>query len=361
MNKALWIRERFPHMGSHSGYDQICEIIDDLNPRNQGSVFRPNTTYIRLLVRLSSLLRKAKIHNPGYDLTSTIAELNAVWKSLRYSPSILHITYVENHLGILPQFRSYLSSCLVGTCHQPPSWWRLQHSYPEIVSTLDALIVLATHQLKYFNEFLPDRVYFIPHGVDTEFFSPPVDSQEKVKINCPRCVFSGSWLRDLETFSHVVDKVIRLNPSVRFDIILPRYKRKNDVLYRIARHDQVSWHAGITDSQLLKIYQQASLLLLPLLDSTANNALLESMASGLPIVSNNVSGVLDYTKPTFAELLPVGDVDGLAYAVLDLVDKPTDLRMRGEAARSFAEVNFSWNKVAIQTLNVYEEIASIKQ
>ncbi|MDB9303322.1 glycosyltransferase [Nodularia spumigena CS-591/12] len=357
-SKILWLRERFGWMGKYSGYDQVCETIDKLQPYIHRSIFRhPDKTYLKILGRLLGFLKKSKIINPGYNLTSTIAELNAIWTSCIYSPSVLHITYVENHLEILPQFRRYLPHCLVGTCHQPASWWRLQHSHPEIVSTLDALIVVAKTQLTYFNEFLPNRVYFIPHGVDIEFFKPDTQS-DKLNTGYPRCVFSGTWLRDLETLSNVIDKVISINPGIKFDIIIPRSKRKNEILYRIARHEQVSWHAGMSDEQLLRVYQQATLLLLPLLDCTANNALLESMACGLPIVSNNVGGLIDYTQSQFAELLPVGDVDGLAHAVLDLVDRPMELRVRGEAARSFTELNFSWEKVALQTLSLYQQVSN---
>jgi glycosyltransferase involved in cell wall biosynthesis len=358
-SNVLWLRERFSWMGSYSGYDQMCETIDDLEPHIHSSVFRhPDQSLFKVLGLLLGYITKTKIVNPGYNLSSKIAEVNAILSSFRHPYSILHITYVENHLGILPKFRRYLPPCLIGTSHQPASWWRLQHSSPEIVSSLDALIVVAKAQVKYFSEFLPNRVYFIPHGVDIDFFKPD-DLSDKGNKNQPRCVFSGTWLRDLETLSSVIDKVISFNPGIRFDIILPRSKRKNEILYRIARHEQVSWHAGISDEQLRRVYQQATLLLLPLLDCTANNALLESMASGLPIVSNNVGGLLDYTKSTFAELLPVGDVDGLAHAVLDLVDRPTELQARGEASRSFAEVNFSWEKVALQTLSLYQEVTKL--
>ena len=357
--KILWIRERFSHMGSHSGYDQICEAIARVQADNCVSVWRDTSKPLfkgsrRILSRLS---RNAKL-SPYYDLTSTFSEVTAIWKCFRHKPKLLHITYIENNLGILPNYSPYLSLKLISTVHQPTSWWRLRHPHPQSIASLDFLIVLASREVSYFEQFLPGRVHFIPHGVDTEFFRPRIDSPiHNPTYEYPRCVFAGSWLRDIPTLIQVVDKVLARNPSIHFDIILPRNKRNDASLYRIARYNQVFWHANISDEQLRDIYQRASLLFLPLLDCTANNALLEAMACGLPIVSNNVGGLPDYTMPTFANLVPVGDVDGFTNTILKLVDDPQERQSRGSAARLFAEQNFSWNQIAIQTLEIYQRVS----
>ena len=42
------------------------------------------------------------------------------------------------------------------------------------------------------------------------------------------------------------------------------------------------------------LYQGADLLLLPLIDATANNTLLEGLACGLPVLASDLTGVRDY-------------------------------------------------------------------
>ena len=76
----------------------------------------------------------------------------------------------------------------------------------------------------------------------------------------------------------------------------------------------MTFHAGLTDDELLALYQRSSLLLLPLLDATANNAILEAMACGLPIVTTDLPGLGTYVDPSFADLLTAGDVEA---AVID--------------------------------------------
>ena len=214
--------------------------------------------------------------SPFYNTDSAAAELVTLWQASQQHPELIHLTYIENQLGLLPSWRRKVSSKVIGTCHQPSSWWRLKHQNADALKALDAVVVLASHEVSYFQQFLGEQVYFIPHGVDTEFFRPdPLARSES-----PRFVFSGSWLRDLRTLALVIDNVLAKDPAIGFDMVVPRSKRTSDYFYRIARHDQVTWHSGISDVQLRQLYQQASALVLPLIDCTANNALLESIACG---------------------------------------------------------------------------------
>lgn len=52
------------------------------------------------------------------------------------------------------------------------------------------------------------------------------------------------------------------------------------------------WHDQVDDPTLLRLYQQASRHLTLFRDFAANNALVESLACGLPIVTNDRGSVL---------------------------------------------------------------------
>lgn len=350
----LWLRERFGWMGSHSGYDQLCAALQANHTGKDLNVWRTKRNN-KLSNRLFRWIHRYTQASPFYNTDSAMAELLTFWRAAQQNPALIHLTYVENQLGLLPKRRSKLTAKLIGTCHQPSSWWRLAHRHADSLKALDAVIVLANQEIPYFQQFLGDQVYFVPHGVDTAFFHPAPEATSEP----PRFVFSGSWLRDLRTLSVVIDEVLARDPAVGFDMVVPRSKRTSDYFYRIARHPQVAWHAGISDSQLRQLYQRARALVLPLIDCTANNALLEAIACGLPIISNDTGGIRDYTDPSFATLVNQGDVDGFTSEILELAASSRLRQERGRKARQFAEKTLAWPHVAQTTFNVYTRVTSL--
>ncbi len=82
------------------------------------------------------------------------------------------------------------------------------------------------------------------------------------------------------------------------------------------------------------------------------------MACGLPVVTNDVGGARDYTTPDFADLFPVGDAEGMATATLRLVDDFEERQRRGALARLYTEQNFTWEKIAAKTLDIYHTVSN---
>ena len=62
-------------------------------------------------------------------------------------------------------------------------------------------------------------------------------------------------------------------------------------------------HRGIEDVALAEMYRNVGVLLLPLADSTANNALREGMASGLPVAAPDLPAVRAYVPDGGAMLV----------------------------------------------------------
>lgn len=358
-NNILWIRERFSWMGQHSGYDQLFSFIENNNLLSHpASAWRDADKLppmgLRKLLRLLFINRSK---SPFYDQASTRAEISGIYQILRRRPQLVHIAYLENNMSIIPLLGKKLSFKTIGTAHQPVSWWRLIHCHPEVVSMLNALIVPASNQVEYFEPFLPNRVFFIPHGVDSHFFQPQKDHKNFEQPRAIfRCVYSGKWLRDTDTMAKIIENIIDQHPQIEFEMIVPQNKRWDESFFRAARHKQVKWHTNISDEELREIYQKSNVLVLPMIASTVNNSILEAIACGLPIVTNDVGGIRDYTQDTFADLLPVGDIKGMTQAILNLIKYPEKQKQMGIAARQFAEKYLCWCQIAEKTTEVYKEV-----
>lgn len=356
-HKICWLREQFPWMGEHSGYDLICDYISKEYSQSAYSVYRTNgKTSLLVKMLLYPALLKLK-QSETYSYAGLIAELKATLQLFRANYEVTHILYVERTLSLLSQLPKRIKGKLVGTVHQPQMLWQSGRHNPDIVKSLDALIVLSTEELAFFDKYLPGRVHYIPHGIDTGFFKPRQRNDSDIKNdNVKRCIYSGVWLRDLDTLCHIIEKVTSTTPDIQFDLLVPENRRDNAHFKKLSDYSQVHWHSTLTDQQLCNLYQNATLLLLPMKACTANNALLEGAACGLPVVTNDVGGVRDYTNSDFSLLFEQGDADGMADAVLNLVQDETKCYQMGKSARKYVNKNFSWHIIAEKTVQLYKEI-----
>jgi glycosyltransferase involved in cell wall biosynthesis len=355
--RICWLREQFPWMGQHSGYDLLCHYIKANDEQKHKNIYRTKLAIPVILQRTLNKLFSNLELSKTYDHNGLITEIRTLLHFIRKSYDITHVLYVERSLAILSKILKRKRGKLIGTVHQPVNLWKNGRHNTDLLSSLDALIILSKQDLKFFDELLPGRVHFIPHGIDTNFFKPLNETKFKIKKdNAPRCIFSGVWLRDTKSLATIVEKVLTIDSGFRFDILVPEDRRNNPGFDKISKYKQVFWHSNLSDFQLRSLYQNASMLLLPMLNCTANNALLEAIACGLPVVSNNISGIKDYTDKSFADLFPIGDIDSMTNAVLSLGGNPDKCRHRGLDARLFAENNFKWQISAAKTIDLYRTL-----
>ncbi len=356
----LRTRTRIKWMGRYSGYDRGCDYLEDCSEGWRFiDVHRRLDSLGPFRRRYIDLRRRGCSESPSYDTYSYLLERDVLRRAAKERPDLVHLMYFEKDLGLLENRARIGASALIATAHQPRSWWNLVHGRPEVVQSLDGLIVLTDREAEYWEEFLPGRVSVARHGVDVEFFCP---SENTATISSePRCLVVGHWLRDFSTLAEVVDLLSERVPAIGFDIVIPLVARSLDVMMRLARHDTVRFVEGLTDEELRDFYRRSTLLLLPMLDATANNAILEAQACGVPIVSTDVGGVAFYVTPAFADLLPVGDSEGIANAVVRLIESEQERERRGRAARDHALEHHSWHRLATCTLEAYENVLRKKR
>jgi glycosyltransferase involved in cell wall biosynthesis len=113
----------------------------------------------------------------------------------------------------------------------------------------------------------------------------------------------------------------------------------------------------LDDAEFLEQYQQSDILFLPLLQCTANNALLEGIACGLPVVSTCLPSMKAYLPGKEAILIKDNDPKQFVDAILHLVRNPTDRRNMARAARKRAE-ELNWRNIAPQYEAIYSKLAN---
>ncbi len=125
----------------------------------------------------------------------------------------------------------------------------------------------------------------------------------------------------------------------------------------VASEGPIRVHRGLTSNspELRRLYDEADLFVLPTLGDCNSSAILEAMASGLPVVSTATGAIPELIdEGETGYVVPTGDPDALARAVRSLVDGPA-LRARfGAAGRRRAERYFNADRNFARMLDVYK-------
>jgi len=235
--------------------------------------------------------------------------------------------------------RRRIAICL----HQPPSWLRLNWRDFSTLNGLGAIICLSREQTDFMTGICTTPTIFLRHGVNHDFFRP---AKSSTLGSTPRLIFVGQWLRDFDVLAAAMELIWREQPETRLDCVIIRGARCHPALMRLARDQRVHWHADIAPEELLKLYQHATLLFLPLIDSVANNAIVEALATGLPVVSTRVGGVADYVPEAAGELCGPGNIADHAEAVLRWLPDRERCTKASFVGREFAETSLDWGHIA---------------
>jgi glycogen(starch) synthase len=113
----------------------------------------------------------------------------------------------------------------------------------------------------------------------------------------------------------------------------------------------------IEDKELKLLYQLADVIVFPSLYEPFGIVALEGLASKKPVIASNVGGFSEIIKHGETGILvPPNNPDSLASAILKLVVSPDYCRNIGDNGRRIVEEQYSWQKIAKKTLEIYNRI-----
>jgi glycosyltransferase involved in cell wall biosynthesis len=328
------IATRMTHHSNHSGYDRLSEYIQ-CEKFKSGWITKCMSLIPNRIWGL--LLRKSKF----YLVPELKREIDLQMKSLFCSETIFHFLYGENDFRI---FYPTKRNKLFVTYHLPPNKYRQYFTKPKNLNKVNAIIVVGSNQIEYFSEYiLKEKILFIHHGVDTEYFKPMENGIRNNKI-----LFVGTHLRDFNLLKEVIERIEKLSINLFFTIIT--FKENWKIFQGLKKIKLLSY---VSENRLLKYYQNHALLFLPLIDGTANNTLLEAGACGLPIITSNVGGVRDYLDDKSAIILNSKNIEMIVTIIMDIMD---DEKKRNELSINVRNkmLSYDWKIIAKKMMEVYE-------
>ncbi len=339
--------KKISHHSERSGYDQLVKY---LNPTTKLNPTKDEVSYF--IKKIRSLIWRHK-GKQWYSADSLKMEINVLTKFFFTNKTIYHFIYGENdfrYTGLVRKIKK--TNKIMCTYHQPPDVFAKIVKNKKHLKNLDAAIVVGTNQLNYFEDLVgKGRVYFVPHGVDTDFFRPLNIGGNNKRGRNRICLFVGQWLRDFQCLREIIRLISKIDSDVKFEVISTENR-----VSELNGLNNLKSKSNLSDEDLLSSYHRADLLILPLTNCTANNSILEAMSSGLPVVTTDVGGVRDYLDESCAFLAPKGDAETIVKKVLLLLENEELRTQIGKAAREKALKEFDWRVITKKMLEVYKKV-----
>jgi glycosyltransferase involved in cell wall biosynthesis len=214
---------------------------------------------------------------------------------------------------------------------------------------LHAIVTWSSVQRNYAIEHLgiaPERLYLVKHFVDQVFWSP---RDREMDMICS----AGAEMRDYHTLIEAL-RGTGLPCHIAADHV--RVDR-----FGFARRIDTRGFSGIASSnvtigrktrtELRELYARSKFVVVPLAPSDTDNGItviLEAMASGKTVICSRTRGQVDVIVDGVTGIfVPVGDVEAMRAAIVDLWNDPERAREMGRAARAYIEKHHTLEKFCL--------------
>jgi glycosyltransferase involved in cell wall biosynthesis len=304
------------------GYDQICALYPEAGWLSGPELAAGQLTWFR---------------EPAGDGASVLA-----------GSMMFHVFYGDCSGSALPAIlrARFPGATIVSTVHQPVS--RLQRDPAGLASLdpVDGIIAVAENQARDLARHgLAAFVNVVPHGVWTHVFRPPTPATPGDRDNV---LFVGNYLRDWAGMRQITEKLAA--EGVRSVVLGSAAARQLAI-----RNPLLEISPRVPEPELAAMYDRAAALVLPVLDATASNALLEAMAAGCPVICPRLSSLVDDYLSDDSDSYEPGRYDQAVAHALSYVEHPGRRAARSPELMRRAQL-FDWARLRPLLAATYEEI-----
>jgi glycosyltransferase involved in cell wall biosynthesis len=242
------------------------------------------------------------------------------------------------------------------------------------VRRADAIITVSDYSKRDIQRFLAipeERIHVIGNAVDPSY-RPIADTRlidkvrERYGIGERYILYFGGF--DVrKNVDHILQAYASLPESTRktYQLVIagrlhllgsPLYPDPRPRVRELGLDDQVVVTGQIREQDKPPLYSGAALYLFPSLYEGFGIPVLEAMACGAAVITSNITALPEVAGDA-ARLVNPYEVGDIATAIEELLENPAmreDLRERALARAK----EFSWSRVAQQTLEVYKQLGA---
>lgn len=212
-----------------------------------------------------------------------------------------------------------------------------------------------------------DKIDVIFNGVDASKFEFEWSEKERAahraKLALPTekiVMFVGRFVREkgIQVLLNAANVILAQEPNTKFLIVGGGHReRLEKFVHWAGLADKVLFTGFMANRSLHMLYRSADVAVFPSLYEPFGIVALEAMAAGCPVVTSDAGGLTevvlnDKTGTTSFANNP----ESLAWAILHVLRHPKESLEMNFAARKRLKEDFQWNKLADQTIEVYDRV-----
>lgn len=229
----------------------------------------------------------------------------------------------------------------------------------KVVSKLKNLITVSDvsrHDIAEAFSVHPDKLDVVHNGIATDVFKPMSDVN-RTPNRIMATASADQPLKGLQYLLKAVDKLKNQIPDIHLTV-LGKLKEDGDtakLVEELKLTPHLTFVSGIETEELVKLYAQASVVVVPSIYEGFGLPAGEAMACGVPVISTT-GGALPEVVGDAGVLVPVRDDQAIADAISDLLGNDVKREQLGIAGRERILQHFSWKVAADQVVTQYQKI-----
>ena len=269
---------------------------------------------------------------------------------MSHGQDVAHFLWGEFAAPLHPERVKKKARVLIHTYHGSSTRLPEVLGQSKTIKHADGITLMSARQKSFFVEhgFPVDRIETILHGMDSHWFcpypvQPPIDDTAPLK----------GFMIGVTERDHIflADVMRRVPPSVMQLFVATSTAQQ----VHYDGIESVTILPRLADADLRETYRKSDLLMMPVMDCTANNSILESMACGTPVMTNRIGGIPEYVPDDINIIMPDKSKDDWVDKIHKLAANRESLAAFRGPVRKWAE-SLDWSRVAARYLAFYERL-----
>ncbi|HEU5079497.1 MAG TPA: glycosyltransferase [Opitutaceae bacterium] len=324
----IWVLGNLQSNG-HQGHNLLAYKLGQRGAKLAG--WR-DTRYQRILANVLRRLPAYRKLNPR--TTYNLYRANSLTRQSPGHVGLLHIIWGDYLIDRL----AHPERCVV-TLHQPFETW--SDAVWAQIGRCAGILCMAQREADEIQRRHPAvPAEFIAHGIDIDFWKPlPTPPKKQI------CAV-GRYMRNIDMMLRVARVLLREHADLSFRWLAnPDFKLSPEMSQALPQ-ERFEVLRNLSPVELHRLYAESWLFCMPYDNVTASNAIVESMASGTPVVTTRVGGMPSYSGRDAITMVGNNDDVAMIAAVNRSLESLSQRNAQADRAREYAVNNFNWPVVS---------------